>query len=99
MRTECNCKIGRNSRENWELLAEPGDHWWFHLESFPSPYVILGQESPSQVEIRTAAELCKQYSKYRNYRDIYVIFTQVKYVKKGTVLGEAIVRKTKRIKV
>lgn len=37
--------VGRSAKENWELLdkakAEDQNYIWFHLESFPSPYVIM----------------------------------------------------------
>ena len=37
--------IGENANENWELLdylRQINDEYiWFHLNSFPSPYVIM----------------------------------------------------------
>ena len=37
--------VGKSAKENWELLdkakAEDQNYIWFHLESFPSPYVVM----------------------------------------------------------
>ena len=47
---ECNTvtfKIGKNSKENWELLNENKNYLWFHLSSFPSCYVICCFENPT----------------------------------------------------
>ena len=37
--------VGKNAKENWDLLdktkEENENYIWFHLESFPSPYVFM----------------------------------------------------------
>ena len=37
--------IGRSAKENWKLLDDSQkishEYIWFHLDSFPSPYVIM----------------------------------------------------------
>ena len=37
--------IGRSAKDNWELLDNMKNkeekYIWFHLNSFPSPYVIM----------------------------------------------------------
>ena len=38
-------KVGKNSKENWELLKENRNYMWFHLESFSSCYVICCDEN------------------------------------------------------
>jgi predicted ribosome quality control (RQC) complex YloA/Tae2 family protein len=92
--------VGQNAKENWSLIDyNKEEYHWFHLESFSSPHVILLNSSPSKLEIRTAAYYCKEYSKYKNYKDIYVIYTQLKNVKKGLKEGEVTTRKTLRIKL
>ena len=92
-------KIGQTARENWELLSEPETYWWFHLESFKSPYVILRLDEPSQVDIQRAALLCIGNSKYKNRKDLYVIYTRLKNVRKGNIVGEALVHNTSRINI
>ena len=59
--------LGENAQDNWNILdkVEP-NHYFFHLTSFPSPYVILlCEETPSIEEITIAAQLCKGNTKYR----------------------------------
>ena len=37
--------LGQNAQENWDILEEAqkinSDYIWFHLNSFPSSYVIM----------------------------------------------------------
>lgn len=92
--------VGQNAKENWSLIDNNNnDYYWFHLESFSSPHVILLSSSPSKHDIQTAANYCKEYSKYKNYKPIYVIYTQLKNVTKGLKEGEVTTRKTLRIKL
>lgn len=91
--------VGQNARENWQLLDNPPEYWWFHLESFPSPFVIATTAEPTDVDLHQAAQLCKAYSKYRNYRNVYVTYTQLRNVSRGDKPGEVEVCKTRRIKV
>lgn len=70
--------IGSNAKENWDIIknSEPG-HIWFHLNSFPSPHVIIRSHEPTEFEIMEAAYLCKDNSKYKNIRNIKVVYTRV----------------------
>lgn len=93
-------KVGRNAKENWQLIDDASNtDWWFHLESFPSPHVILTIEDPTIIEIYEAAQYCKEYSKYKNYKDLYINYTQIKNVYKGFKTGEVLPLKTKRIRL
>lgn len=93
-------QVGNNAKDNWDLLAASHqDWWWFHLDKFPSCYVIicddLEKNKDANVLRNYAAELCKEHSKYKF--KVSVIYTQVKNVQRGTKVGEAIVKKTKKI--
>jgi predicted ribosome quality control (RQC) complex YloA/Tae2 family protein len=93
-------KVGQNVKENWQLLDEASDyHWWFHLDAFPSPHVFLSTVKPSKSQLYKCARYCQEYSKYKNYKNLYVIYTQRKNVKKGTKEGEVIPQRTERIKL
>ena len=91
----CTFYVGRNAKENWDLLnrAEPDDIW-VHLAGCPSPYVIIVLSSDNTRttidEILYGCELCKKYSHKRDYNKITVNYTEIRNVKKGKVVGEAI---------
>ena len=68
--------IGQNAKENWELLDKlskiNNEYIWFHLNSFPSPYVIvnstisdLSKSSHLDDVLLFGSQLCKDYSKYK----------------------------------
>ncbi len=81
-----NYYIGRNEKENWNLFdeADPLD-LWFHLDEGPSCYVFLPSFDRYDKSIVEAAKLCKAYS----IKEINNC--EVKYLKKGRVIGEIIV--------
>ena len=86
--------IGKNAKQNWELLDDAiDDNIWLHLNDYPSPYVIIKLSPNYKIkhkDIKLAGRLCKQYSKYKNLKNIEVCYLKAKYVKKGEHLGEAI---------
>lgn len=100
-------KLGQNAKENWEILDEAKqenqDYLWFHLNSFPSPYVIMNSKLSDIEEqhindiLTYAANLCRDYSKYKNYKDIKICYTTVKKIKKTEKIGEIIIQGKKNI--
>lgn len=94
--------IGETAKENWELLdslqQENSDYIWFHLNSFPSPYVIMKstlfelQENSYNDYLTYGAKLCKENTKYRYLKDIKVCYTTLKKLKKGEKQGEVIIK-------
>ena len=95
--------IGETAKENWELFdklrQENSDYVWFHLNSFPSPYVIM---KTTLIELNEndkrrddclvyAANLCKQYTRYRHLNDIKICYTTLKKLKRGKQVGEVII--------
>ena len=99
--------IGQSARENWQLLDDSkrinDDYIWFHLNSFPSPYVIMYKDifekSEKTMDISCAndqylqnwAELFKQHSKYRFLKDIKVMYVPLKKLLKTDKVGEVTV--------
>ena len=100
--------IGQSAKENWELLdkakAENQNYIWFHLESFPSPYVIMWS-SISDLEkfietqnefknlsidhyLAFGANQCKLYSKYSYLNDLKIMYTTVQKLTKTDKVGE-----------
>lgn len=101
-----NGKLGKKDTENWELLdAAKPYHWWFHLDDFPSGHFFLETTNeittPTKQQIYKSALQCRLYSKYKSFNEpIFVVYTQVKNLKKGIKLGQVIITgKTKYLKV
>jgi len=95
--------LGTNAQDNWNILQNAQQNWiWFHLDNVPSPYVIL---TASLKELKgskyqknwknyiiNGGVICKENSKYKNNK-MSIIWTEVKNVKKGSQLGEAIIKR------
>lgn len=106
-----NFYIGQNATENWELLDSSKkineNFIWFHLNSFPSSYVIMYSTldklkiDNSQCDINNfltfGANLCRENSKYKFLKDIKVIYTTVKKLKKTNKIGEVIISGKKNL--
>ena len=94
------CKIGCNSKENWELLDSSKDnHLFFHLSSFPSCYVILQTDNLDDEDaIKKAAFQCKINTKYKNLKNIKVDYCYVSNLEKGEIQGEVIFKSNKKVK-
>ena len=97
--------IGKNATENWELLdkakTEDPNYIWFHLESFPSPYVIMWSSISNLEELLKekaslsinkfltfGANLCKEHSKYTFLKESKIMYTTVKKITKTHKVGE-----------
>ena len=94
--------IGQNSQENWNLFDNyykiNNQYIWFHLNSFPSCYVImcssLSDISCNQTKndlLYYGAQLCKNNTKYKNLKDIKICYTSLKKLKKTNKIGELII--------
>ena len=79
--------VGRSPAENAELtfhIARPND-LWFHTRGQPGAHVILQRDdraTPTDEDVRTAAELAALHSKGRNSAKVTVDYTQRKHVRK-----------------
>ena len=99
--------LGQNAQENWNILDEAQkinpDYLWFHLNSFPSSYVIMYSsiqdihDSSLNDYLIYGANLCKQNSKYKNYNDLKICYTSLKKLTKTNKIGEVIVKGKKNI--
>lgn len=98
------CKLGQNTKENWKLLDEAKDHYlFFHLQSFPSGYVIIEYNNDYTEEIIIkAAEICKNGTKYRNLKNLKIDYCRCDNIIKGKKTGEVefkSIRKVKQVKI
>lgn len=102
--------VGENQDDNYNILdkytRENPDFIWFHLNSFPSGYVIMLEtldnldKNHSQNLLNYGANLCKMQTKYKNLKDIYIIYTRLRKLKKTDCVGEVLVTgKCSRIKL
>ena len=99
--------IGQNAQENWDILDHAtsiNPHYiWFHLNSFPSCYVIMYTTIEDLVDnscntyLNYGAQLCKNNSKYKNMKDIKICYSSLKKLKKTEKIGEVIISGKKNI--
>lgn len=77
--------VGKNNIQNDYLtfsFANKNDYW-FHVKDAPSSHVILRtQKELNEVMIRTAANLCANYSKHAKSSSVEVMYTQISNIKK-----------------
>lgn len=99
-------KVGQSAQENWDLIdISEQDDIWFHVENNPSCHVVLttnvfkANKIPHKSVINYCASLCKEGSKLKNNKNVKIIYTQIKNVKKADKLGSVIAKNTKKIKI
>ncbi len=100
--------VGQNSQENWNLIDScskiNNEYIWFHLNSFPSCYVIMCSSltdiSCGDLKnniLNYGAELCKKNTKYRDLPNLKICYTSLKKLKKTNKIGEVIITGKKNI--
>lgn len=106
-------KIGTNKTENSVLLnlanSENQHYIWFHLNSFASCFVIMYETIDNLKRVHNfdnneindiltyGAKLCLENTKYRNLRDIYVVYCPLHKIKTTTIEGCVIVTGKKKL--
>lgn len=95
--------VGENAKENWDILDQlkniNENYIWFHLNSFPSPYVIM-ETTILDIEDNNlwkdlliyGAELSKNNTKYRNLKNLKICYTTLKKLNKGNKIGEVLIK-------
>ena len=94
--------IGNNAAENWEIISISNRNaLWFHINKKPSCHVVFEPsiKKINKKHIKDISLLCKQYSKFKNFRRIGVCYTELSNIKKDTEVGSVIVRKSEVIMV
>ena len=80
--------VGTNEQNNWDIIEESlPEHLWFHLNSFPSPHVIIRSSDPDKSTIMEAARICKEKSKYSHIRSIKVVYTTISNINLSDKVG------------
>ncbi len=82
-------RLGDNAKENHLLIddSDPND-WWFHLDNYPSSHCIVETNELNNQLTIYAAQLVKEYSKYKNHKNVGVKYLQIKNIKKTKNPGE-----------
>jgi hypothetical protein len=92
--------IGENAQDNFNILDDSlkinSNFLWFHLNSFPSCFVIMHAtvddiKHDKDEFLYFAANLCKINSKYKNFQDLKICYTTLKKLKKSEKIGEIII--------
>jgi hypothetical protein len=98
--------LGQNAQENWNILdqakKENEYYVWFHLNNFPSGYVIMYSTISDLTDnineyLIFASNLCKNNTKYRNLSNIKICYTILKKLEKTKNVGEIIIKGKKNI--
>ncbi len=95
--------IGKNQQDNFNIIdmAKPTD-LWFHLDDYPSCHVIakvpeIINKKDLKYIIKRGALICKQHSNYKSIKDLNIIYTCIKNVKKTSIIGSVTTTNTKII--
>ncbi|MBN2656194.1 MAG: DUF814 domain-containing protein [Spirochaetales bacterium] len=101
-----NILVGRNSRENDELLRKyaRGNDLWLHVRQYPGGFVIIKVRKGKSVPLETlldAANLALLYSSMKKNSEADVHYCEVKNLKriKGGSPGQVLVQKDKNIHI
>lgn len=102
--TQYKIRVGENAQENWDLIDDASQNdIWFHVSDHPSCHVVLSIDDnktyPHKTVINHCASLCKEGSKVSNRKNIKIIYTEIKNVKKGDKTGSVSTKNTKIVKV
>jgi predicted ribosome quality control (RQC) complex YloA/Tae2 family protein len=91
--------FGRSAKQNdclTFLFDTVKDHYWLHIQGNSGSHVMIKRENPSPAEIQAAAELALIGS---NQTDGEVLVTKRENVRKGNVMGQAIVKEFKTLRI
>ena len=94
-----NIYVGENKDENWNLLdkSHPND-FFVHLNSFPSGHVKIETYIFDIEIILYAGKICKEYSKYKNLKDLKICYCNYENVLKGETKGEVVFKSNRKVK-
>lgn len=93
---EYTIRIGENAKDNWDIIdMSKQNDIWFHVSNHPSCHVILDTtpnkgKQPHKSVLNYCAALCKEGSKVKDAKNIKIIYTEIKNIKKGDKVGAVI---------
>jgi predicted ribosome quality control (RQC) complex YloA/Tae2 family protein len=95
---------GKNDKGNFDAIDISDEYdIWMHLKNKESSHVIVRINKNFNIHnmnqlIKIGAELCKDKSKYKTYKNLEVIYTEIKNIKKTKDLGKVIINDRHSIK-
>ena len=89
---ELDILVGDNAKENWDIISLANQYdYWFHVKNAASCHVVLRMPSNkskiSKQTLKHCAALCKEHSKYANYKNVKILYTLIKNVTKTSDVG------------
>jgi predicted ribosome quality control (RQC) complex YloA/Tae2 family protein len=91
--------FGKSAKQNdclTFLFDTAKEHYWLHIMGNSGSHVMIKKDNPSSDEIRTAAEICLLNS---NQVDGEVMLTKRSNVRKGQLMGQAIVKDFQTLRI
>ena len=96
--------IGQNSNENFDVIDKgKDDDLWFHANNISSCHVVAIipkdiTKNDKKYIIKAGALLCKNNTnKLKNFKNVEIIYTEIKNIKKTNVPGCVNISSSKRI--
>ena len=85
-------RLGKNAKENFELIdCASKDDYWFHIDDEPSGHCIVAHNIMTKEIIITASLMVKENSKFKDKKNVKIIYTQISNIKKTKILGQVII--------
>jgi predicted ribosome quality control (RQC) complex YloA/Tae2 family protein len=91
---DCEIVIGKNKYDNNKIISENSQNdFWFHIQKMPSAHLILKCNCKKKNKcIKESAHKLKSSSKYKNLKNLKIVYTQLKNVKKTKEIGKVIIK-------
>jgi len=91
MKSDILFKVGENDADNFAVIDESSsDDIWFHVSNLPSAHIVASIPIDKKIANRQegkiilhGALICKQYSKYASQKNLEIVYTRIKFVKKN----------------
>ena len=97
--------IGKNARENFEIIDDAeAHHMWFHIEGQSSGHIIAKIDDDVDKKtlryiVKQGAVLCKQVSKYARFKNINIVYARIRDVEKTDTIGMVHVSNPKYVSI
>ncbi len=85
--------VGTSARDNWDILSRAEkENWWVHLDNYPSAHVIVDTDVEPSAEELAFAKQCILDQTPKAPRSARCVYAQCCWLKRGTAVGEVIIK-------